>query len=366
MVVGVVVYIYENTKSGAPVFDTTNQHSNQTQQTNSQNTSPDVQQNASNGVSENITTSPRSGLKTYDNFGIAFQYPAEWGLLNETLNGNGLFTIFFDNNSSAQPFRVSIEQDMDLQGTVLHETLDQMITRFRRNDEYIYQVKNISADGVQGREMFFDSALTGQPYHVDAYFPFQNNFYISLGADYQSVSQTTLDSIISTVKWDSATAFRQDSATGMGIYGNNGIRFEYPVKFNTDFASLTVGTSVKNIDGSELDDNGCFPVTNDNGKPSPSNVFAVNGIKFCSTKSADVGAGQLYTDYIYTTHHNGNVYTIDYSVHTSNGCSVYENSPDPNASGNEKYKECLDFEKKYDSIVTEPIHQSISTFRFTE
>jgi len=157
-------------------------------------------------------TSSNANLNTYNNFGISFQYPNNWGVPKESLYGNGLGSISFDYDPSvAQPFAVLIQQDTNPQGTgLLSETLDQMIARFRTNDKYIYQVKNISAGGVEGRELFYNSAVTGQPYHVEAYFPFQNNSYISLGADYQSVTQSTFDSIISTLKWDNTTAFKKD------------------------------------------------------------------------------------------------------------------------------------------------------------
>ena len=83
------------------------------------------------------------------------------------------------------------------------------------------------------------------------------------------------------------------------------------------------------------------------GRPSPTSVITVNNTKFCYTTGGDVGAGQLYTTYDYATFRQGKAYIVDYVVHTSNGCGVYENSPDVNAPGNEKYKECMDFQKNY-------------------
>ena len=162
------------------------------------------------------------------------------------------------------------------------------------------------------------------------------------------------DSIISTLKLDNATVFKQDPTTGMAIYSNDGMRFEYPVKFDTDYAFLTVGTSVEKAVGSKSDT--CDPTAN---------ALTINGIKFCSTTSGDVGAGQLYTIYAYTTVHGGNTYTISYSVQSSNGCGAYQNSPNLNSPENQRYNECLDFKKNYASIVTEPLKQSISTFTFT-
>jgi len=299
------------------------------------------------------------GLSTYDNFGFSFQYPTEWGIPHESFYGNGLGSVFFDNGtSSSQSLSVFMDQDTDPQGTgLLNETIDQMIARFRVNDKYIYQVEDISADGVQGRELFYNSAVTGQPYNVQAYFPFQNDSYIVLSADYQAIPQATFDSVISSLKWDSATAFKQDTATGMAIYNNNGVHFEYPVKFDTDYASLTVETSVEKVDSAKMDSNGCYPGMNGSGRPSSTNVLTFNGINFCYTTSGSAGAGQLYTDYSYTTFRNGYAYMIDYSVHTSNGCGAYENA---------KYNECQDAQKNFDSTVVMPIQQSIATFKFTQ
>lgn len=313
-------------------------------------------------------TDSNSGFNVYDYFGIAFQYPTIWGIPKETFYGNGLGSISFDYNSLVdyQSFAVFIQQDLNPQGgELLNETFDQMIARFRTNDKYIYTAKDISADGIQGKELFYNSAVTGQPYHVEAYFPFQNDSYISFGADYQSVPQVTFDSIISTLKWDNATTFKQDPATGMAIYSNNGMRFEYPIKFNTDYASLTVNTSVEKIDTTKVDNNGCYPAISGSGKQSPDSVLTVNSIKFCSTVSGDLGAGQLYTGYTYTTFRNGNAYSIIYSVHASNGCGAYESSPDLSSPENEKYNECLSAQKNFDSTVVKPIQDSISTFTFT-
>jgi len=317
-------------------------------------------------ASSTFVTSDR-GLNTYDNFGISFQYPSVWGIPSENLYGNGLGSVSFAYGSSTgQSFGVWIQQDTNPQSSgLLNETLDQMIARFRSNDKYIYQVQNISADGVQGRELFYDSAVSGQPYHIEAYFPFQNASYVSLGADYQSVPQSAFDSIISTLKWDNSTAFKQDTATGMAIYNNNGIHFEYPIKFNTDYASLNVETSVGKTDSTRLDSNGCYPDTAENGKPTRTSMLTINGLQFCYTTSGDVGAGQLYTDYTYNTFRNGYAYSITYSVHTSNGCGAYQNSSDPNDPKNQKYNECLDSAKNSDTLVVKPIQQSISTFKFT-
>ena len=309
------------------------------------------------------------GFTTYSNFGITFQYPTQWGIPKESLYGSGLGSIFFDGDGSdSQSFIVSLQQDTDPQGSgILNETFDQMIARFKKNDQYIYDSKDVLADGVAGQELFYNNAVTGQPYHVEAYFPLQNNTYISIGADYQFVDQSTFDTIIATLKLPSMTALTKDPTTGMDIYSNNGIRFEYPEKFDTDYASLTLDTSVEKVDTSKLDNNGCYPAVNDSGTASSTAFVTSKGIPFCTTVSGDVGAGQLYTTYSYMTIHNGNIYTINYSVHTSNGCGVYQNSSDLTAPENKSYNECLDFMKNdYSTLVAKPIQESIDTFSFIQ
>ena len=112
-----------------------------------------------------------------------------------------------------------------------------------------------------------------------------------------------------------------------------------------------------------MDSNGCYAGMNGSGNPSPTTLLTINNTKFCYTTSSDVGAGQLYTYYNYTTFNQGNAYIINYIVHTPNACGGYENSPDVNAPGNEKYKDCMNFEKNnYNSIVIKPIQDSIATF----
>ncbi len=366
LVVGFGAYIYLQNNQLSQQQTTVSQASS-TQNIRATQTTTTGSTNSSSSTQVVAPISSNSSLSTYDNLGISFQYPVQWGIPSENFYGNGLGSVSFNYASSTgQPFAVFIEQDSNPEGTgLLSETFNQMIARFRANDQYIYQQKDISADGIGGVELFYNSAVTGQPYHVEAYFPFQNGSYVDLGADYQAVPQNIFDSIVSTLKWDSATAFKQDPATGIAVYHNNGIQFNYPVKFNTDYASLNIQTSVQKVDNSKLDNNGCYPViSEETGRQGSSTVLAINGIKFCYSKNGGVGAGHENTDYSYMTIHNGNAYTIDYSVGTSNGCGVYQNSPNPSDPDNQKYNECLDFGKNYDSIVVNPIQQSISTFEF--
>jgi hypothetical protein len=172
------------------------------------------------------------------------------------------------------------------------------------------------------------------------------------------------DSIISTLKFSGTSASKIDSATGMFIYNNNGIRFEYPEKINTGYIGLNIVVSVKKADTTKLDSNGCYLPESNYGEKSAT-IVTINGIKFCSIVFSDVGAGQLGTDYGYVTFRDGNAYSIDYRVSSSNGCGAYQESNDLTAPENQRYNECLDAKKNYESLITKPIQNSISSFTFT-
>lgn len=154
--------------------------------------------------------------------------------------------------------------------------------------------------------------------------------------------------------------------TSVKIYRDLGITFRYPTKLNTGYASLTVETHVEKVDPTKLDANGCYPGMNGLGTTASTTVTSMNHLKICSTISTDVGAGQLYTTYSYSTIRSGIVYTVDYVVHTSNGCGAYLGSEDPGAPENNKYRECVEAQKNFDATVVAPIRESIGTFRFLD
>ena len=256
---------------------------------------------------------------------------------------------------NGEPFTVSIQPDFtDQSGKI--ETFEQMMNTFVANDKYIGPVKDIMVDGIAGKELYFNSAVTGRLYTLEGYFPTGSQSYVSFSVDISSMTQDIFDKIITTFKIDNGSQVKTDNTTGMLIYKNYGMEFEYPTKFNTNYASLNIQVSVQKTDTSKMDSNGCYPVTNGSGRLSPTTLVTINNTKFCATTSSDVGAGQAYTSYNYATFNHGNTYLINYIVHTPNACGGYENSPDVNAPGNEKYKECMDFEQNnYGSIVIKPI-----------
>jgi hypothetical protein len=151
--------------------------------------------------------------------------------------------------------------------------------------------------------------------------------------------------------------------TGMVLYNNNGIQFQYPEKLLAKFASLSVNVTVEKADPTKLDSNGCYPNDNDstyNDAPSP--VF-INGIKFCYSHGGDAAMGSSYYEYDYRTFRNGNSYLIHYQVQQSN-CGAYMNSEDLSSPDNKTYNQCVAEQKNFDTLVSKPIKDSIATFKF--
>lgn len=296
--------------------------------------------------------------KVYKNFGIEFQYPAEWGIPQESISGDAKQVHFGSEGAS-----VSIESSFrDAAGNV--ETFDQMIQSYAKSKN-LNSMKDVVANGVRGKEVLTNSAVNGKLYFFNAFFPMGGRSFVDFFGNIPSLSKETFEKVIGTFKYDPDTAVKIDPATDLLVYKNNGIGFEYPANFNTNYASLTVQTKVEKVDSSKADSNGCYSTANEWGNPGKTSVTTINGMRFCYTMGGDVGAGQLYRTYRYATSHGENVYTIDYVVHTSNGCGVYKNEDDVNAPENEKYKACMSFlGKDYENLVLKPIQNSIATFKF--
>lgn len=307
-------------------------------------------------------TTQTAGWKTYDNFGISFQYPQNFQFPKENIYA-GWEQIDFYSNPDAQPLFVStVPQFQDASGKVY--TFEQAMAKFA-SDKNVNSVKDVYADGIKGKEILLNSAVDGKLYDQTAYFPLNGQSYISFDVNIASMSQDIFNKLISTFKIDPASQIKTDATTGMLIYKNSDMTFEYPSKFNSDYISLNLQTEIFNSGDKNIDSNGCATAMNGNGKPGPETFQTINNSKFCLTAGADAGAGQAYNSYFYTTLKNGKYYVIEYLVHSPNACGVYENSPDVNAPGNEKYKACIADEKNWNSLVIKPIQDSIATFKFT-
>jgi len=305
-----------------------------------------------------------AGWITYDNFGFKFQYPSSWGNPQEIIS-KGSQQVNFTINPSVSLFSAGI-QSFSNPATGQMETLDQMMSRYLANNKNISSINDISANGIKGKEILTNSAIDGKLYFLEAIFPLNVQSYVDLSGDVTSISQNTFDKIASTFKLDNYSVVKTDSTTGMLIYKNPDITFEYPVKFNSDYISLSLQTMVLNSGDKNINSNGCYLAPQGYGQNLKPQFLTINNIKFCLTSGTDEGAGQAYNYYYYTTIANGKYYVVEYLVHSPNACGGYENSSDVNAPGNEKYKACKADESNWNSIVIKPINDSIATFKFNK
>ncbi len=135
-----------------------------------------------------------------------------------------------------------------------------------------------------------------------------------------------------------------------------GVKFKYPTDFGSKYASFQ-STPIITVaaDTSQIDANGCLMTPA--YAPKESQV-TINNMKFCLGTTSDPGAGQLYNTYNYTMLKNGSYITLQYVVHTLNGCGPYMGTPD--------YQPCTDFMNNYDTNVTKVIETSVGTLQFTK
>jgi|GEM_PF-4465021 hypothetical protein len=158
-----------------------------------------------------------------------------------------------------------------------------------------------------------------------------------------------------------------DQTAGWNTYkpDNADFEFKYPETLNTKYASFDMvpglypaaSVIAQNNDTAGNIINGCFVPAMDTAFAKTQPGITINNMQFCLTTESSPGAGQLYNTYYYTTLHNGSYYTLDYVVHTLNGCSPYMGTPD--------YQPCTDFMNNYDSIVMRPIQESVATLTFS-
>ncbi len=137
-----------------------------------------------------------------------------------------------------------------------------------------------------------------------------------------------------------------------------GFEFKYPADFGTKYASFQSNpTAIVTAQGNAtIDSNGCYVINPQ--IPNNDSKLTINGVSFCLSVAEDPGAGQLYKTRDYTTVKNGNYITLQYVVHTLNGCSPYTGTPD--------YNPCVNFTNNYDSIVVKAIESSVATLTFTK
>lgn len=153
----------------------------------------------------------------------------------------------------------------------------------------------------------------------------------------------------------------QSQISGWKVYSDNqnGFSFQYPSSLQSTFASFQSSpvAIISSLGSSKIDANGCYVAYTAKGTTTGTPVN-VGSLRFCLTVGSDVGAGQLYHEYDYTTLHGSNYVTLQYVVHEPNGCGAYE--------GTTNYQACMDFEASHQAVVDNVIRQSAGTLVFTK
>ncbi len=152
-----------------------------------------------------------------------------------------------------------------------------------------------------------------------------------------------------------------DPTAGWNVVNNTdlGFQFKYPTDFGSKYASFQSVPTAMVISASsntKIDASGCYIV--DPQLPNKDSKVTINDLPFCVSTASDPGAGQLYNTSNYTTLRNGNYITLQYVVHTLNGCSPYMGTPD--------YQPCTDFMNSYNDKVTKVIETSVGTLQLTK
>ncbi len=303
------------------------------------------------------TVSGSTELKTYNNFGISIQYPSDWKTPSENFGRN--VSISFGDKLS-----IYIQEDRDEAGVkVVNETFDQMIARMKTTNDRIYSVNDISANGIKGKEIIYKDK-TGQPSPSrQVLFPFRDKFILLMYAG-EGISVDKFRSIVSTLKYNNDTLPKTNTSTGMKIYQNNGVRFEYP-ELTTEYTHLGISFTIDSLDKSKLDTNGCYTDLNAGDGPGTPTVTTINGIKFCSVIGGGAAAGSQYNTYDYMTIKDEKAYVLHYQVRSPN-CGVFGNDVNNLSAENKQYRDCVAEKNKFTPLVNDPIKQSISTFTFTK
>lgn len=168
---------------------------------------------------------------------------------------------------------------------------------------------------------------------------------------------------------------QNDQTAGWKTYTDDvaGITFQYPNKLDSNYISLWQKPSVIiTIQGgdaaAQVIASGCLIKSSTSANPiSIVGSLSVGNMNFCISSTGDGTPGTYYNTYYYTTLRNGNYYTLTYAVSKISCGNIggpTMSSSDPNY---QRYQTCMSDENtNYDSIVIQPIKQSVSTFKFTK
>lgn len=287
-------------------------------------------------------TDQMAGWKTYTNsqYGIELKYPTTWNIVKNPGDPSAIIELL-DSEYPGKP-----DTDAPANIFVVSTMTDS-------------EVKNISSGKLQENAGWSTTDFAGVPYKV-VYFPSKDLKVVITVVN--ETSKAVADQILSTFKYSKTTLPNEstgDALINFERYTNTqtGISFQYPSKFNSNFAALNNDPKViVTSNKTNIDANGCYSLQTGKGEAGKESQVTIHNIQFCLSQGGDVGAGQLYQDYYYTTFKNGNYITVGYTIHTPNGCGVYE--------GTSQYDSCEAFFKNYDTFVLQPIQQSVATLKF--
>ncbi len=357
----------------------------------------------STSVATSTATSTQSALTYADqDFGFSFSYPNDWQVTkaapSQDTDGNisvgkVLATLLVgekDAAGNAKP-EISIQEVQSPSMTITDNfgTASNPTYFFNpsshtwmtvQNDPAATTTADISVNTMGGLHMFGTKANTYYAYIIPLS---AQNFLVVNNID--DVDSTYLDKTILALDPAVATPVSSDEqaqtiqneiASYDGQSGNqsitwqtytdsqNGFSFQYPTSLNGSGANLIFGPSGKpdvfvTSTSSDIGTNGCYHSSmNYGGGPATNDSkITLNGTQFCLSSGGDAGMSQLYTTDDYTTERNGLYITIQYVIHTTNGCGVYQGDP--------TYAACEYLSKNYDELVTQPIQKSVGSLTFT-
>jgi hypothetical protein len=140
----------------------------------------------------------------------------------------------------------------------------------------------------------------------------------------------------------------------------NGVQLKYPETFSG--ATWQVQDWPPTVVVSDISSNvvmGCGQDISSGIEISGPEDVMLNNMNFKLYRGGDVGAGQLYTDYCYALDANNKHYTINFLIHSTNGCGDGNCGP---YCGTENEQACKNFDMQKE--VVQPMENMVSTLKF--
>ena len=142
----------------------------------------------------------------------------------------------------------------------------------------------------------------------------------------------------------------------------NGVQLKYPATFSgATWRAQTWPPLVSVIAGDKDSKQACGQNIFSPPNPVLQTNKTINSINFVVYEGSDVGAGQLYSDYCYVLSRNNKYYSINFLIHSTNGCGNGNCGPWCGTSNEQACKK-FDMQKE----VVQPIEKIVSTLKFTK